>query len=82
MNATPLSNRPRRIAGGIAAAVLGCAGLLSAPTATASQVVDGGGLPRCDLTLWYVVHNPSIAKPRGDQAEPVHRIVPSGPCPR
>jgi hypothetical protein len=66
---------------GIAAVILTGTGVLAAPQATASQPTGDGGDTQCTLGVWYAVHNPSIAKPRGNQNEQDRRTAQTGPCP-
>jgi hypothetical protein len=71
--------RSARLAG---LAGLACtASLLTAPTASASSPgmlpdAPGASSTLSASALWYVVHNPSIAKPRGDQSLPDGRTLP------
>ena len=82
MNTMKSTIRPgRRSLTGVAAVTLAVTALLGAPTATATQGLGDGGAVRCDLGLWYVVHNPSISKPRGHQDGPDNRTPPTGACP-
>jgi hypothetical protein len=66
---------------GVAAVILTGTGLLVAPHATASQNTGDGRGDHCTLAVWYAVHNPSIAKPRGHQDAQDGRTAPAGPCP-
>ena len=73
-------SRSARLAG---VAGLACAAslLTSAPIASASSPgilpdAPGASSTLSASALWYVVHNPSIAKPRGDQSLPDGRTLP------
>jgi hypothetical protein len=87
MDTTIATGRPgRRHLIGIPALILAGTALLAAPYAISATPDTGGtageaGGSRCDLALWYVVHNPSMAKPRGHQDRQEERTLPVGPCP-
>ena len=67
------------------ATVLAFTALTAGPAFAGQHHRDGSGpttaAQSCDLAVWYVVHNPSINKPRGHQDAPDFRTMPTGPCP-
>jgi len=63
------------------ASILALGAPASAGSATSFPADRGTTEPGCDLALWYVVHNPSITKPRGHQDRIQVWTPPTGPCP-
>ena len=68
---------------GVAALACAASLLAYAPTASATQLGNpslgpGASAIQTSSALWYIVHNPSIAKPRGDQTVPDGRTMPVG----